>query len=71
MAGLLYLVKIPAMKNTAPGPNTRINDCMTVVIYSDVDQDAVETMPVSLYEEEPLAFPEPGYSCTAQLSNAR
>ncbi len=59
------------MKNTTPGPDKRIDDCNTVVIYSDVDQDAVDAMPVTLHEEEPLAFPEPGYSCTAQLTNGQ
>ncbi len=59
------------MKNSAPGPNTLIDVCKTVVIYSDIDLNDVKAMPVSLHEEEPLAFPEPGYSCTAQLGNGQ
>jgi hypothetical protein len=57
------------MKNIASGPNACIDMCRSVVIYADISQDLVDAMPVCLHEEEPLAFPEPGSSCTAQLSN--
>ena len=57
------------MKNIAPGPDTRIDPCRTAVIYSDIGQEVLDAMPVCLQEEDPLALPEPGYSCTAQLGN--
>ena len=57
------------MKNIAPGPDALIDICRSVVIFADIDQEAVDAMPVSLQEEDPLAFPEPGFSCTAQLGN--
>ncbi|MEK7953225.1 hypothetical protein [Luteolibacter soli] len=57
------------MKNIVPGPHARIDDCRTVVIFSDVCREVVDAMPVSLHEEDPLVFPEPGFSCMAQLGN--